>query len=115
MASPSGRTVAFGTPATSLWPWSPERGSSATARGGPARAVGGVVGGALARRVGLAYLGGGPVCRAGCLAAMRRGFDPADKEPVAALAREIGRDVSAAGVFLDGWDVTAAIRTREVT
>src|SRR4051812_44558404 len=53
--------------------------------------------------------------RAVTLAAMRRGIDPADVEPVAALAREIDLAVSAAGVFIDGSEATAEIRSPAVT
>jgi cytidylate kinase len=46
---------------------------------------------------------------------MRHGIGPADVEPVAELARRIDLDVSDAGVFVDGFDATTEIRSREVT
>ena len=82
---------------------------------GPAGAGKSTVARALAARLGLEYLDTGAMYRAVTLAAMRRGIDPADAEPVADLARQIDLDVSEAGVFVDGSDATAAIRTPEVT
>jgi cytidylate kinase len=82
---------------------------------GPAGAGKSTVARALAARLGLQYLDTGAMYRAVTLAAMRRGIDPADVEPVAALARQIDLDVSEAGVFVDGSDATAEIRSHAVT
>jgi cytidylate kinase len=82
---------------------------------GPAGAGKSTVARALAARLGLQYLDTGAMYRAVTLAAMGRGVDPADTERVAALARQIDLDVSEAGVFVDGSDVTTDIRTHEVT
>ena len=82
---------------------------------GPAGAGKSTVARALAARLGLQYLDTGAMYRAVTLAAMRRGIDPADVEPVADLARQIDLDVSDAGVFVDGLDATAEIRSPAVT
>jgi len=82
---------------------------------GPAGAGKSTVARALAARLGLQYLDTGAMYRAVTLAAIRRGIDPADIEPVAALARQIDLEVSEAGVFVDGSDFTTDIRTHEVT
>jgi CMP/dCMP kinase len=82
---------------------------------GPAGAGKSTVARALAARLGLQYLDTGAMYRAVTLAAMRRGIDPADVERVADLARRIDLDVSDAGVFVDGFDGTADIRSAAVT
>ena len=82
---------------------------------GPAGAGKSTVARALAARLGLEYLDTGAMYRAVTLAAMRRGIDPADVEPVAALARELSLDVSDDGVIVDGYDATTEIRSPAVT
>jgi cytidylate kinase len=82
---------------------------------GPAGAGKSTVARALAARLGLEYLDTGAMYRAVTLAAMRRGIDPADVEPVAALARELSLDVSDDGVIVDGYDATTEIRSLAVT
>jgi cytidylate kinase len=78
----------------------------------------------LARRVaemlGYVYIDTGAMYRAVALKAVRRGtaIDPAPAEPLEALARETRIDLRAQDgkqqVFLDGEDVTGAIRTPDV-
>jgi cytidylate kinase len=78
----------------------------------------------LARRVaemlGYVYIDTGAMYRAVALKAVRRGtaIDPAHAEPLEALARETRIDLRAQDgkqqVFLDGEDVTGAIRTPDV-
>ena len=69
----------------------------------------------LARRLGFRFLDTGAMYRAVTLAAMRRGIDPADVEPVARLARELSLEVSDDGVIVDGYDATVEIRSQPVT
>jgi CMP/dCMP kinase len=82
---------------------------------GPAGAGKSTVARALAARLGLEYLDTGAMYRAVTLAAMRRGIDPADVEPVARLARELSLEVSDDGVIVDGYDATVEIRSQPVT
>jgi cytidylate kinase len=82
---------------------------------GPAGAGKSTIGKALAARMGLEYLDTGAMYRAVTFAAMRRELDLRDAEAVGALAREVTLEVGAAGVFVEGVDATAAIRSPEVT
>jgi cytidylate kinase len=68
----------------------------------------------VASRLGLAYLDTGAMYRAIAFAAMRRGIDPADAGPVAALAQEVELKVGEQ-VSVDGVDATIEIRSPEVT
>ncbi len=73
----------------------------------------------LAGRIGARYLDTGAMYRAATLAVLRAGADPADAAAVAEVVDrvrlEIATDPSGAGVRLDGQDVSAAIRSGEVT
>jgi len=69
----------------------------------------------LAERLGFHYLDTGAMYRAVALACLREGIELADDAKVAAAARRIEISFSAARVSVDGIDVTAAIRTPEVT
>jgi CMP/dCMP kinase len=82
---------------------------------GPAGAGKSTVGRALAARLGLEYLDTGAMYRAVACAALRRGIPVTDEEAVAQLARTMSLSVSDDGVVLDGVDITAEIRGREVT
>ncbi len=82
---------------------------------GPAGAGKSTVAKALARRLGLEYLDTGAMYRAVTFAAMREDLDLDDVDGVAALARRLALEVGERGVFVDGIDATAAIRTSEVT
>jgi cytidylate kinase len=82
---------------------------------GPAGAGKSTVGRALAARLGLEYLDTGAMYRAVACAALRRGVPVTDEEAVAQLARTMSLSVSDDGVVLDGDDITAEIRGREVT
>jgi CMP/dCMP kinase len=82
---------------------------------GPAGAGKSTVARALAVRLGLDYLDTGAMYRAVTLAAIRRGIDPADVDRVAELAEEVTLEVGEHGVFVDGFEATADIRSREVT
>jgi cytidylate kinase len=82
---------------------------------GPAGAGKSTVARALAARLGLEYLDTGAMYRAVTLAAMRRGIDPADIDQVADLVEHLTLEVGEQGVFVDGFDATTDIRSREVT
>jgi cytidylate kinase len=70
---------------------------------------------ALARRLGFHFLDTGAMYRAVALAGLRRRVDWSDETALAALARQLDIQVSDDRVFLDGEDVTTAIRTSQVT
>ena len=53
--------------------------------------------------------------RAVTFAALRHNIDPADAEPVAALARQVDLEVTLEAVRVDGVDATIEIRGPEVT
>src|SRR6266545_6539926 len=53
--------------------------------------------------------------RAVTFAAMRRGIDPADAEPVAQLAKSVEMEVGETGVRVDGVDASIEIRGPEVS
>jgi CMP/dCMP kinase len=82
---------------------------------GPAGAGKSTVARALADRLGLEYLDTGAMYRAVTLAAIRRGIDPADVDRVAELAEQVALEVGDQGVFVDGFEATTDIRSREVT
>ena len=69
----------------------------------------------LAERLGLGYLDTGAMYRAVAFAALRRGIDPSDTEPVAHLVDGLELEMSDAGVVVDGVDATIEIRGPEVT
>jgi CMP/dCMP kinase len=82
---------------------------------GPAGSGKSTVGRRLAERLQLEYLDTGAMYRAVTFAALRRGIDPADAEPVGRLAAAIELDVGDDGVKVDGVDATIEIRGPEVT
>ena len=82
---------------------------------GPAGAGTSTVARRLAERLGLEYLDTGAMYRAVTFAALRRNIDPADAEPVAALASRVDLAVTLDGVVVDGVDATIEIRGPEVT
>jgi cytidylate kinase len=82
---------------------------------GPAGSGKSTVARALAVRLGLQYLDTGAMYRAVTFAALRRGVDPADVEPVASLAEAIELAVDDDGVRVDGADATIEIRGPEVS
>ena len=69
----------------------------------------------LADRLGYDYLDTGAMYRAVAFAALRRGIDPSDAEPVAHLVDGLEMSVGDAGVLVDGVDATIEIRGPEVT
>ncbi len=82
---------------------------------GPAGSGKSTVARLLAERLGLEYLDTGAMYRAVTFAALRRNLDPADTEPVAALAAKVDLAVTLDGVVVDGVDATIEIRGPEVT
>ncbi len=82
---------------------------------GPAGSGKSTVSRAVASRLGLDYLDTGARYRAVTFAALRRGIDPADAEPVARLARQVEIKVDDRSVEVDGIDATLEIRGPEVT
>jgi CMP/dCMP kinase len=82
---------------------------------GPAGSGKSTVAKRLAERLGLDYLDTGAMYRAVTFAALRRGIDPADAEPVAALSRAVEMDVADSSVRVDGVDATIEIRGPEVS
>jgi CMP/dCMP kinase len=82
---------------------------------GPAGSGKSTVARGLARHLGLEYLDTGAMYRAVTFAALRRGVDPGDPEPTAALARTVDLEVSTDAVRVDGVDATIEIRGPEVS
>jgi cytidylate kinase len=82
---------------------------------GPAGSGKSTVGRLLAERLGLTYLDTGAMYRAVAFAAIRRGIDPADAEPVAGVARDMDLAVGDRTVMVDGVDATLEIRGAEVS
>jgi cytidylate kinase len=69
----------------------------------------------LAKRLGWNHLDTGAFYRAATLAALRQGVDPADEESVVKAVADRHFDQQRGRMFLDGEDVSSAIRTQEVT
>ncbi|SRR5579875_550057 len=69
----------------------------------------------LAGRLGLERLDTGAMYRALALAVLRQGMDPGDARGVTELAGRVRLEIEGSAVRLDGEDVSAAIRTPEVT
>jgi cytidylate kinase len=82
---------------------------------GPAGSGKSTVARRLAERLELDYLDTGAMYRAVTFAALRRGIDPADAEPVAQLAASVELEVGADRVEVDGVDATIEIRGPEVS
>jgi CMP/dCMP kinase len=82
---------------------------------GPAGSGKSTVARRLADRLGLDYLDTGAMYRAVTFAALRRGIDPADVEPVEKLALSVELEVTTDTVVVDGVDATIEIRGPEVS
>jgi cytidylate kinase len=82
---------------------------------GPAGSGKSTVGRALAERLGLQYLDTGAMYRGVAFAALRRGMDPADAEPVAHLMEHLELEVGDRSLTVDGVDASIEIRGPEVT
>jgi cytidylate kinase len=82
---------------------------------GPAGAGKSTIARNLAQRLGFAFLDTGAMYRAVALAALRRGLVARDEGEIAALAERMTIDFDGTRTLLDGEDVSAAIRTSEVS
>ena len=82
---------------------------------GPAGAGKSTVARGVAGALDLVYLDSGAMYRSVALAALREGLDPADPEAITELANRLEIRLVGSGVLLGGDDVSAAIRTPEVT
>ena len=82
---------------------------------GPAGSGKSTVARRLAERLGLAYLDTGAMYRAVAFAALRRGIDPGDEEPVSRMAEQLELNVDDGRVMVDGVDASIEIRGPEVT
>jgi cytidylate kinase len=84
---------------------------------GPAGAGKSTIARAVAEKLGFVYIDTGAMYRAVALWALRAGIDESDTHKVEQLAREaeIAFEAGARSVFLNGEDVTEAIRTPEVS
>jgi cytidylate kinase len=81
---------------------------------GPAGSGKSTVARKVAERLGLAYLDTGAMYRSVAFAALRRGVDPTDVEPVARVAHQVEMEIGPV-VRVDGVDATVEIRGPEVT
>jgi CMP/dCMP kinase len=70
---------------------------------------------ALAKRLGYRFLDTGAMYRAVTLAGLRRGIDWDDESALALLAAEVELRLTDDRIYLDDEDVTALIRTSEIT
>jgi cytidylate kinase len=82
---------------------------------GPAGAGKSSIARQLAERLGFAFLDTGAMYRAVALAALARGLGDGDAGSIARLAEELAIDFDGRRTVLNGEDVSAAIRTSEVT
>jgi cytidylate kinase len=82
---------------------------------GPAGAGKSSVAKALAQRLGFRTLDTGAMYRAVALAGLRRGIDWGNPAALAELAREVRIELLEDEIYLDGVDVSLAIRADEVT
>jgi cytidylate kinase len=82
---------------------------------GPAGAGKSTVARGVAAALGFTYLDSGAMYRSVALAALRAGLDPDDEPAVTGLAQGLAIGFDGPAVLLAGEDVSAAVRTPEVT
>ena len=90
-------------------------GSTVIAIDGPAGSGKSTVARTVAERLDVPYLDTGAMYRAVAFAALRRGIDPGDADPVARLARKVELSVEEGVVTVDGTDASIEVRGPEVT
>jgi len=81
---------------------------------GPSASGKGTVAAQVARALGFHYLDSGALYRLAALAAQKAGVDPDDEAALAALAGRMRIEFREGATWLDGADVTAALRSEEV-
>ena len=117
-AAPRGRPATFPR-SIPLHPDMSSKPRSIVAIDGPAGAGKSTVAKRLAERLGWRFLDTGALYRAVTLRARRAGIEPGDAEAMARTAREAVIEIRSEGgaqkVFLDGEDVSAAIRSPDVS
>ena len=82
---------------------------------GPSASGKGTVAAQVARELGFHYLDSGALYRLAALAALQGGTDLDDEEALAARTAAMKVEFRDAGAWLDGREVTAALRTEEVS
>jgi CMP/dCMP kinase len=82
---------------------------------GPAGAGKSTISRRLAERLGVAFLDTGAMYRAVALAALRRGLGVNDEEAISRLAGQLAIDFDGVHTLLNGEDVSAAIRTPDIS
>lgn len=82
---------------------------------GPAGSGKSTVAKLLAERLGLEYLDTGAMYRGVTFAAIRRGIDPVDVDPVAHLAKVVEMEITDSSIRVDGVDASIEIRGPEVS
>lgn len=82
---------------------------------GPAGSGKSTVARALAARLELGYLDTGAMYRGVAFAALRRGIDPEDTDPIARLVEDLELVLDGPNVVVDGVDASVEIRGPEVT
>ena len=86
---------------------------------GPVGAGKATIADCVARSLGILHLDTGAMYRAVGVTALKRGIDPADREKVTEMCRNISLDVSYESdgqhTFVDGEDVTGILRTEEAS
>lgn len=82
---------------------------------GPAGAGKSTISSRLAARLGAEHLDTGAMYRAVAAGALRRGVDVRDEVAVAAMLEDLGLEIDAQRVVVDGHEVTEEIRSSEVT
>lgn len=94
---------------------SPERAIPVIAIDGPSASGKGTVAALVARELGFHYLDSGALYRLATLAALRGGIDLDDEAALAARARGMQVEFRDGATWQDGQDVSAALRTEEVS
>ncbi|MEO5678798.1 MAG: (d)CMP kinase [Acidimicrobiales bacterium] len=90
-------------------------GNAVIAIDGPAGSGKSTVARTVAERLALSYLDTGAMYRGVAFAALRRGIDPGDAEPMARLACRVELSVEGGVVTVDGVDASIEVRGPEVT